>query len=223
MNGRSEQAPGPFRLQVCGVSMAFDRTPVLDRVDLDVAPGEIVCLQGPSGCGKSTLLQVIAGLLIPDAGTVIVGGRDVTGLAPHRRAVSMVFQRPGLFPHLDVAGNIGYGLRLRRVARVEREHRVAELLELVGLPGFQGRDPLTLSGGEAQRVALARALAPRPSVLLLDEPLSALDAELRERLATELLAVLKVASVTTVHVTHDLAEARRFGDRVVTLAHLSKH
>jgi ABC-type Fe3+/spermidine/putrescine transport system ATPase subunit len=210
-------------LSVRAVRVMFNSRRVLNGVDLDVAPGEIVALQGPSGAGKSTLLAVIAGLIAPDSGTVTLNGNDITGVAPHRRNISMVFQRPGLFAHLDVAGNVGFGLRMARSPRVPRQRvheRTGEVLELVDLVGFASRSVDTLSGGEAQRVSLARALAPHPSVLLLDEPLSALDAALRGRLADDVARILRREGCTTLYVTHDVAEAHRIADRVVELRQL---
>ncbi len=197
-----------------------DRT-VLDRVSLHVAGGEVVALLGPSGTGKTTLLRVIAGLLPADAGSVLVDGVDVTSTPAHRRGVGVVFQDEQLFPHLDVAGNVGFGLRMQRRSRAEIAQRVDELLDTVGLAGFGDRRVTELSGGEAKRVALARALAPRPRVLLLDEPLTGLDTDLHERLVGEVRALLHTAEVTALHVTHDRAEARAVADRVVELAELS--
>ncbi len=207
-------------LQVEAVSVAFGERRVLEEVSLDVAAGEIVCLLGPSGSGKSTLLQVVAGLRVPDAGTVRLDGGDLAGVPPHRRGIGLVFQDPLLFPHLDVAGNVGYAPVLARAGKAARAARVAELLELVALPGFGTRSVSTLSGGEAQRVALARALAPAPRLLLLDEPFGALDRDLRDRLATDVRDLLHRLGTPAVHVTHDLFEAELVGDRVARLADL---
>jgi len=204
-------------LEVRGVAKAFEGRTVLGEVDVDVADGSTLALLGPSGSGKSTLLRIVAGLESPDAGRVVIGGDDVTTRPVHRRGVGVVFQDQALFPHLDVAGNVGFGLRMARVDRVERRRRVAEALALVGLPGCEHRDPATLSGGEAQRVALARALAPRPRVLLLDEPLAALDQLLRERLLVELRSLFDELAVTVVAVTHDPTEAAALGDRIAVL------
>ncbi|SDU78029.1 ABC transporter ATP-binding protein [Arcanobacterium phocae] len=189
----------------------------LNDVSLQVAHGEIVGLLGSSGSGKSTLLRAIAGLESIDGGWIVVGEHDMNGVPPHRRNVGMVFQDGQLFPHRNVARNIGYGLEMAGVKRSEREARVAEMLDVVGLAGFEKRDVGTLSGGQAQRVALARSLAPRPHVLLLDEPLSALDKELRERLAVDVRDILKSAQMTAVFVTHDPDEAATVADRVLRM------
>ncbi len=204
-------------VSLSGVSKSFDGTAVLSDVSLDVADGETVSLLGPSGSGKSTLLRIVAGLEAADAGTVSIDGEDVSGRPAHRRGVGFVFQDQALFPHLDVAGNVGYGLRMAGVERSSRSARVAGALSAVGLPGYEGRDPATLSGGEAQRVALARALAPSPRVVLLDEPLAALDQLLRERLLLELRSVFDRLGVTVIAVTHDPTEAGALGQRVAVL------
>jgi thiamine transport system ATP-binding protein len=210
-------------LAVDDVAVRFDARTVLDGVSLAVAPGEIVGLLGPSGSGKSTLLRVIAGLHLPDRGTVCWDGHDLAGVPPHRRGVGLVFQDLQLFPHKDVAANVGFGLRMQGQGRAAVERRVAELLDLVGLPGFERRRVTTLSGGEAQRVALARALAPEPRVLLLDEPLAALDRDLHDRLAVEVRQLLRRVGITAVHVTHDEDEARTIGDRLVVLGGRTPH
>ena len=199
------------------VRKRFGEESVLDGVTLDVEDGTTLSLLGPSGSGKSTLLRIVAGLERPDHGRVRLGGEDVTDRPVHRRGVGFVFQDQALFPHLDVAGNVGFGLRMTGVAARERAHTVAETLELVGLPGYEHRDPATLSGGESQRVALARALAPRPGVLLLDEPLAALDQLLRERLLLELRSLFDSLDVTVVAVTHDPTEAGALGRQVAVL------
>lgn len=208
-------------LDVTEVSMRYDGGPLLERVSLHVPSGERVALVGPSGSGKSTLLRIIAGLVRPDAGTVCWNSADLARVPTHRRPFGFVFQDEQLFPHRDVAGNIGFGLEMRRMARAERAARVRELLSLVGLDDFGERDVTTLSGGEAKRVALARALAPRPELLLLDEPLTGLDRDLHDRLADDLRAVLATTGVTAILVTHDLDEAARITDRTVRLAELS--
>ncbi|QCB94836.1 ABC transporter ATP-binding protein [Cellulomonas shaoxiangyii] len=189
--------------------------PAVDAVSLDVPVGEVVALLGPSGCGKSSLLRAVAGLEPLAGGDVAWDGVGVTGVPVHRRGFGLLFQDGQLFGHLDVAGNVAYGLAGR--PRAERGARVAELLDLVGLPGTQRRDVATLSGGERQRVALARALAPRPRLLLLDEPLSALDRSLRERLALDLRDVLVATGTTALFVTHDHDEAFAVADRVAVM------
>lgn len=204
-------------LRVEGVVVHFGERTVLDGVDLIVGDGEIVAVQGPSGGGKTTLLRVIAGLLRPDAGRVSWDGEDLAGVAPHRRRFGLMFQDNQLFPHRDVGQNVGFGLRMQRRPRGEIDARVAELLALVGLPGYERRRVATLSGGEAQRVALARSLAPEPRLLLLDEPLGALDRDLHDRLAADVRALLKQLGTPAVHVTHDRDEAAVVADRVVQL------
>ena len=177
--------------------------PAVDEVTFSVEPGEVVALLGPSGCGKSTLLRAIAGLEPLASGTIGWNDEDLTGVPTHRRGFGLVFQDGQLFAHRSVAENIAYGLRVRRSPRAEREARVSELLALIGLPDAGGRAVAALSGGERQRVALARSLAPKPRVLLLDEPLSALDRELRDRLAGELASLLRATGTTAILVTHD--------------------
>lgn len=204
-------------LRLDGVGVTFDGTPVLSDVSLDVADREVVAILGPSGSGKTTLLRVVAGLQAPTAGRVLVDGRDVTEVPTHRRGVGLMFQDHALFPHRDVAGNVGFGLRMAGAPRASIRARVDEVLELVGLAGFGTRSIDNLSGGERQRVALARALAPRPSLLLLDEPLGSLDRALRDRLLDELAELLRVAGVTVLHVTHDQGEAFATGDRIVVV------
>lgn len=207
-------------LDVRDVTVAFGTATVLDHVSLEVATGEVVALLGPSGSGKTTLLRVVAGLHRPDTGRVHIDGTDVTDVAAHRRSVGLVFQDDQLFPHHDVGGNIAFGLRIAGRTRHEQAARVTELLELIGLPGFARRRVESLSGGEAKRVALARSLAPRPTVLLLDEPLSGLDPELHDRLAVDLAALLRATGTTAVMVTHDRGEAAAVADRSVHLGDL---
>ena len=187
-------------------------------MDLAVGDGEMVVLLGPSGCGKTTLLRAATGLQPLDAGQIELDGRDLTGQRPDQRGIGLMFQDEVLFPHYDVEGNVAFGLRMARVPLAERCRRVAEVLELVGLAGFEGRDVATLSGGEAQRVSLARALAPEPRVLMLDEPFGSLDRLLRERLINELRPVLDQVGVTAVHVTHDHHEAFALADRIAVMA-----
>ena len=204
-------------LDVRDVSMRFGEREVLSHQSLRVDTGEVVAVLGPSGAGKSTLLRVIAGLIAPDHGEVWLDGRDITALPSHRRSVGLMFQDEQLFPHLDVAANIGFGLRMQRRPKPEITARVAELLAMVGLDGFGPRDVGSLSGGEATRVALARSLAPRPAVLLLDEPLTGLDRELHDRLVDEVAALLRATDTTAVLVTHDPTEADAMADRTVRL------
>jgi putative spermidine/putrescine transport system ATP-binding protein len=208
----------PIRLERCGFTHR-DGTRALLLTDLSIAPGETLALLGPSGCGKTTCLRLIAGLASPDAGgRVFFGEEDVTRLPIERRQVGMVFQSYALFPNLDVAGNVGYGLRVRGVPTAEREREVRALLEMMRIADLAGRRVDQLSGGQRQRVALARALAIRPRALLLDEPLTALDAKLRETLRLELAALLRRLGITTVVVTHDQDEAMALGDRVAVMS-----
>ncbi|MFD6435692.1 ABC transporter ATP-binding protein [Streptomyces venezuelae] len=198
-------------------TVRFGARPALDAVDLDVAEHEIVCVLGPSGSGKSTLLRAVAGLQGLDSGRVVLGGRDQRGVPAHKRGVGLMFQDHQLFPQRDVAGNVAFGLRMHGASRGEQADRVAELLELVGLPKAQRRAVAALSGGEQQRVALARALAPRPRLLMLDEPLGQLDRSLRERLVVELRELFDELGTTVLAVTHDQGEAFALADRVVVM------
>ena len=209
-------------LEVDGVTVRFGDRVVLDEVGLTVGAGEVVGLLGPSGSGKSTLLRVIAGLLVPDHGRVAWDGEDLRTVPTHRRRFGLVFQDHQLFPHRDVARNVGFGLSVAGRPQAEIRRRVTELLDLVGLPGFERRGVASLSGGEAQRVALARALAPSPRLLLLDEPLGALDRELHDRLALDLRRLLKELGIAGLHVTHDRDEAGTVADRVVSLEQLGR-
>jgi len=185
--------------------------------DLDVDEGEFVSFLGGSGCGKTTTLRMVAGFETPDSGTVVLGGQDLTRMGPDKRRVGMVFQNYALFPNLTVAQNVAFGLEVARLPRAEVVQRVDELLGLVHLADFGGRYPHQLSGGQQQRVALARALAPRPRVLLLDEPLSALDARIRAHLRTEIRALQRTLGITTLYVTHDQEEALSLSDRIVVM------
>jgi ABC-type Fe3+/spermidine/putrescine transport system ATPase subunit len=189
----------------------------LHDVSFTVEEGENLCLLGPSGCGKTTLLRLIAGLETPDSGQVLVDGEDVTPVSPHLRGFGLMFQEYALFPHKDVFGNVAFGLQMQGLSRDPVTARVTEVLELVGLVGFERRDVNQLSGGERQRVALARSLAPQPRLLMLDEPLGALDRALRERLMDELPDILRRAGVTAITVTHDQEEAFALADRVVLM------
>ncbi|MDQ2758848.1 MAG: ABC transporter ATP-binding protein, partial [Actinomycetota bacterium] len=193
---------------------SYNGVPALDGMSITLAQGELVALLGPSGCGKTTALRIVAGLDEPDSGNVIVDGKDVTQLAASRRDMGMVFQAYSLFPHLSALDNVAFGLRLRKVSVSERRRRAGEVLELVGLSGLSGRYASELSGGQQQRVALARALAIEPSVLLLDEPLSALDAKVRTQLREEVRRIQQEVGTTTLFVTHDQEEALAVADRV---------
>lgn len=206
-----------MRLSLRGVTVAFGDRVVLRDVGFDVPDATTTAVVGPSGSGKSTLLRVIAGLHRPDSGTVLLDDVDVTDFPAHRRRVGMVFQDNQLFPHLNVAENVAFGLRMRHVDRTTRRRRVDELLATVGLSERADSDVSTLSGGESKRVALARALAPSPGVILFDEPLTGLDASLHDRLVTELGHILSTTRTTAVLVTHDMSEAAALASAVVTL------
>jgi putative spermidine/putrescine transport system ATP-binding protein len=204
-------------IQACGKTFA-DGTRALEPATLDIARGETLVLLGPSGCGKTTMLRIIAGLELPDeGGTVLFDGKDMTSVPIEQRNVGMVFQSYALFPNMSVADNIGYGLKIRGVSRPERATRIAELVALTNIAGLENRRIDQLSGGQRQRVALARAVAIRPRILLLDEPLTALDAALRDRLRGELNRLLRALGITTIYVTHDQAEAMELGDRIVVM------
>lgn len=204
-------------LSIQGINKQFGDVLALNDVSLNVAHGEFVCLVGPSGCGKTTLLRVIAGLEQQDSGSVHLDGQDISHLEPQQRNYGILFQSYALFPNLSVAQNIAFGLSTRRTDRDQVNARVKEMLDMVGLPGLENRYPSQLSGGQQQRVAMARALAPAPSLLLLDEPMSALDAKVREHLQSELRQLQKQLSVTTVMVTHDQHEAMAIADRIAVM------
>ncbi|QLG60923.1 ABC transporter ATP-binding protein [Halorarum salinum] len=214
--GRGTRAAADVRLE--DLRVEYGSTTALDGVDLHVEPGEFFTLVGPSGCGKTTTLRAVAGFESPTGGSVAIGGEPMRGVPPEARGVGVVFQNYALFPHMTVAENVGYGLRFADPpGGASREERVAELLDLVDLPGFGERDPSTLSGGQRQRVSLARALAPGPRLLLLDEPMSALDARLRERLRVQVREIQRELAITTVYVTHDQEEALAVSDRVAVM------
>jgi spermidine/putrescine transport system ATP-binding protein len=204
-------------LEIRRVHKSYEGQPLLQGVSLTVGQAETLCLLGPSGSGKSTLLQIILGLDTPEAGQVLWEGTDLASTPPHQRDFGMVFQDYALFPHLDVAGNVAFGPRVKGWPRHERARRVAQVLELVNLSGFEHRHVVGLSGGEQQRVALARALAPRPRLLLFDEPLGALDRALRQELLQELRDVLLRTRIPAIYVTHDQEEAYQIADRIALL------
>ena len=204
-------------LSLQGLRRVYGATVAVDRVDLEMAQGELVALLGPSGCGKTTTLRMVAGFVAPSAGKVVIGGKDVSRAPAYARDTGMVFQGYALFPHMSVAENVGFGLEMRGVARAERAGRVAEALRLVRLEGLGERRPAQLSGGQQQRVALARALVVNPSVFLLDEPLSNLDARLRAEVRVEIRALQQRLGLTTLFVTHDQEEALTMADRLVVM------
>jgi putative spermidine/putrescine transport system ATP-binding protein len=209
--GQDEDAPD---VRLSGLTKRYGDVVAVDRIDLEIARGEFFTLLGPSGSGKTTTLRMIAGFEIPDAGSVELGGQDVAHLAPYDREVNTVFQDYALFPHMSVAENVEYGLRVKRVAKDERARRRAEALEMVRLSGMDERKPSELSGGQRQRVALARAIINRPRVLLLDEPLGALDLKLREQMQMELKTIQSDVAITFVYVTHDQDEALTMSNRI---------
>ncbi len=206
------------RLELQGLHKRFGEVVALQSLNLDVASGQFVSLLGPSGCGKTTALRIVAGFEQPDSGRIVIDDKDMTRIPANRRDMGMVFQAYSLFPNLTAQENVAFGLRVRRVATSERSRRAAELLDLVGLASAAGRYPHQLSGGQQQRVALARALAIEPRVLLLDEPLSALDAKVRVQLREEIRRIQSRLGITTLYVTHDQEEALSVSDRVVVLS-----
>ena len=204
-------------LTLQNIHKSFDGTPVLNDISLQVMPGQFITLLGPSGCGKTTTLRIIAGLEQPDSGKVILNGEDVTAFPPEKRAVNTVFQNYALFPHMNVQRNIAYSLNLRKVKKDEMARRVDELLSIVQLEGYGKRMPAQLSGGQRQRVAIARALACDPQLLLLDEPLGALDLQLRRQMQVELKALQKKLGITFIYITHDQEEALNMSDLIAVM------
>jgi spermidine/putrescine transport system ATP-binding protein len=204
-------------VQLFGVHKSYGDVVAVDGIDLDVRPGEFLSLLGPSGCGKTTTLRMLAGFEQPDRGEILISGRAVQGVPPHKRDVNTVFQAFALFPHMTVAENVAYGLRQKRVGKADIRTRVGEALEMVKMAGLAARKPRQLSGGQQQRVALARALVNRPSLLLLDEPLGALDRKLREEMQIELKLLQSELGITFVFVTHDQEEALSMSDRIAVM------
>ena len=205
-------------VELDGVTKSFGKITALNEISLQVRRGELMTLLGPSGCGKTTLLNLVAGFLMPESGQIAIDGRRVTHVPTHRREIGIMFQNYALFPHMSVAGNVGYGLKMRRIAKPETARRVAEALALVKLEGLEHRRPRELSGGQQQRAALARALVIRPKVLLLDEPFSALDRNLRASMQVEIKEIQRKLGVTTIFVTHDQSEALSLSDRIAVIA-----
>jgi spermidine/putrescine transport system ATP-binding protein len=209
---------GGGHVQLEELGKRFNEVVAVDGIDLDIASGEFFSLLGPSGCGKTTTLRMIGGFERPDDGRILLDGRDMAQTPPHKRPVNTVFQNYALFPHLSVAENVGFGLRLQHAGKDEARGRVSEALKLVRLEGFEERRPTQLSGGQQQRVALARALVLNPSVLLLDEPLGSLDAKLRKALQIELKSIQEEVGITFIYVTHDQEEALTMSDRIAVMS-----
>ena len=205
---------GESILQLRQIRKSFDNTEVLKGIDLEVAQGEFITLLGASGCGKTTTLRIIAGLELPDAGQVILEGQDITNSEPNKRDVNTVFQNYALFPHMNVSDNVGYGLKIRKVPKAEIERKVEQALRLVQLEEYGKRMPDQLSGGQKQRIAIARAVINEPKVLLLDEPLGALDLKLRRQMQLELKRLQKQLGITFIYITHDQEEAINMSDRI---------
>ena len=204
-------------LSLKGIKKSFENTDVLKGIDLDIAQGEFITLLGSSGCGKTTTIRIIAGLEMPDEGRVILDGTDITDLSPDKRNVNTIFQNYALFPHMNVADNISYGLKIRKVAKAERRAKAEEMLKLVQLEGYGDRKVSELSGGQKQRVAIARALVNEPKVLLLAEPLGALDLKLRRQMQLELKRMQKQLGITFIYITHDQEEAINMSDRIAVM------
>ena len=204
-------------LSLENIEKSFDGEKILKNISLDIGRGEFITLLGSSGCGKTTTIRIIAGLETPDVGKVVLNGKDITALAPEKRDVNTVFQNYALFPHMNVEKNIGYGLRLKKMSQNEIKNEVKNALSLVQLEGFEKRNPSQLSGGQKQRVAIARAVVNKPSVLLLDEPLGALDLMLRRQMQTELKKLQKALGITFIYITHDQEEALNMSSRIVVM------
>jgi len=204
-------------LKIAHLEKSFGSTRVVKDFDLEIEKGEFISLLGPSGCGKTTVLRMVAGFEAPSTGAIIIDGKDVVALRPSQRNIGMVFQAYALFPNLTVGENVAFGLKIKGIGKDEREARVQEMLALIGLPDLGSRYPFQLSGGQQQRVALARALAVKPQVLLLDEPLSALDAKIRVSLRTQIREIQRELGITTLFVTHDQEEALSISDRIVVM------
>ena len=204
-------------IEIKGLSKSFGDKKVLENINLYIRRGEFITLLGPSGCGKTTLLRMIAGFLQPDEGSILMDGKELAGVPPHERPLNTVFQRYALFPHLDVYDNIAFGLKLKKVPEEEIEKRVRRVLKLVAMSDYEDRDVETLSGGQQQRIAIARAIVNQPKVLLLDEPLAALDLKMRKDMQIELKEMHKKLGITFIYVTHDQEEALTLSDTVVVL------
>ncbi|MBQ1209407.1 MAG: ATP-binding cassette domain-containing protein, partial [Bacteroidales bacterium] len=204
-------------IKIDSVSKAFDGVTVLDEVSLDIKRGEFVTLLGPSGCGKTTLLRLIAGFALPDSGSIYMEGEDITHVPPYQRPLNTVFQRYALFPHLDVYDNVAFGLRLQKMPKDEIDKKVRQVLKMVSMTGYEDRDVESLSGGQQQRVAIARAIVNRPKVLLLDEPLAALDLKMRKDMQIELKEMHQKLGITFIYVTHDQEEALTLSDTIVVV------
>lgn len=208
---------GEILLELKNIKKSFDQTEVLKSISLSVKEGEFISILGASGCGKTTMIRIIAGLEYADEGEVILEGKDITDMEPNRRNVNTVFQNYALFPHMNVEANVGYGLKIKGVSKIEIKKRVKEVLDLVQLEGYEKRKPSNLSGGQKQRVAIARAIINNPKLLLLDEPLGALDLQLRRQMQVELKNLQKKLHITFIYITHDQEEAAAMSDRIVVM------